>query len=109
MADQSQDLWSNIYPDSATQRLLRERSGISNSIRGVNTVLAQASEAKDTLLGQRSSIGGASVNLSSLTRRIPGVGKLMDALSKKKSRENTIIGVFIGILVCFSMWWLFLR
>ena len=38
---------------SATDKLLRERSSIAGSLKGVNEVIAQAYEAKDTLFSQR--------------------------------------------------------
>ena len=95
--------------DSAVNRLLRERSGISSSMRGVHSVLAQAAEAKDALLGQRASVGGTNFNLNSLTRNIPSLGKLVDSLSKKKGRENAIVAAFCGLLLFFTLWWLFLR
>lgn len=95
--------------DSAVNRLLRERSGIANSMRSVNEVIAQAFDAKGHLLGQRSMLGSTTLSLTGLARSVPGFGKLVDGLSKKKFRENAIVAAFCGVLCFFTFWWTFLR
>jgi hypothetical protein len=95
--------------DSAVNRLLRERSGIANSMRGVNEAISQAFDAKGHLLGQRGMIGTSSLSLGRLARSIPGFGKLVDGLSRKKFRENAVVAAFCGVLLCFTIWWMFLR
>jgi len=95
--------------DAAVNRLLRERSGIANSMRGVNDAISQALDAKGHLLGQRGMIGSSSLSLGGLVRSIPGFSKLVDGLSRKKFRENAVVAAFCGVLSCFTIWWIFLR
>ena len=40
---------------------------------------------------------------------VPGFGRLIDGIQRKKSTEQIIIAVVIGVLVCFTIWWVFLR
>ena len=95
--------------DSHTEKLLRERSGIANSMKSVDEVIAQAFDAKSSLLGQRSTIGGASTGLASMFKNMPSFSKMVDSISKKKNRENMIIALVLGILLFFTLWWMFLR
>jgi len=95
--------------DSAVNRLLRERSGIASSMRGVNEAISQALDAKGHLLVQRGMIGSSTLSLGGLVRSIPGFSKLVDGLSRKKSRENAVVAAFCGVLLCFTIWWIFLR
>jgi hypothetical protein len=93
----------------ATAKLLRERSSLAASMRSINDVISQAFEAKDSLLGQRTTLGGASSGLSSLTSNVPSFNRLIDGISRKKLKESVIVAVFTGILLCFTIWWMFLR
>jgi hypothetical protein len=94
---------------SATDKLLRERSSIAGSLKGVNEVIAQAYEAKDTLFSQRGVLGGASQGLLGMVRSVPTFNKLVGALSKKKERENLIVAALISVLAIFTIWWVLLR
>lgn len=98
-----------VGDDNAVNRLLRERNGISSSLRGVNEVLSQAFDAKEHLLGQRGLLGSSGAALGGLARNIPGLGKLVDGISTKRLRENAIVILFCGVLTFFSLWWVFLR
>jgi ammonia channel protein AmtB len=40
---------------------------------------------------------------------VPGFGRLIDGIQRKKSYEQIIIAVVIGVLLCFTIWWVFLR
>jgi len=95
--------------DTATDKLLRERSNIAASMRSINDVISQAFDAKNSLLGQRSSLGGANSSLSSITANVPSFNRLIEGISRKKFKETMIVGVFCAVLLCFTIWWLFLR
>jgi hypothetical protein len=95
--------------DTAVNRLLRERSGISSSLRGVNEVISQAMDAKEHLLGQRGLLGNSGAVLGGFVRSIPTLGKLVEGISSKKLRENAIVAVFCSVLVFFCLWWVLLR
>jgi len=95
--------------DSATDKLLRERSSIAASMRSINDVISQAFDAKNSLLGQRNSLGGANSGLSSIAANVPSFNRLIEGISRKKLKETIIVAVFCGVLLCFTIWWLFLR
>jgi hypothetical protein len=95
--------------DSATDKLLRERNSIASSMRSINEVIAQAFDAKNSLLGQRSTLGGATTGLSTITSNVPSLSRLIDGISRKKYRESLIVALFISVLLCFTIWWMFLR
>ena len=40
---------------------------------------------------------------------VPSFQRLIDGVQRKKTRETMIVATFIGILLCFTIWWLFLR
>ncbi|KAJ1404030.1 hypothetical protein B484DRAFT_404929 [Ochromonadaceae sp. CCMP2298] len=90
--------------DSSMSKLLREKTSISASMKSINDVISQAFETKNSLAGQRASLAGSSGGLSNLTANVPGFGRLIDGIQRKKSRESMVIAVVIGLLV-----WLFLR
>jgi hypothetical protein len=65
---------------------------------------SQAFETKNALAGQRSSLTGSSGGLSALTANVPGFGRLIDGIQRKKGRESMVIAVVIGVLLCFVIW-----
>ncbi len=95
--------------DSSVAKILRERSTIAASMKSINDVISQAFEARSSLLGQRASISSASSGLGGLTANVPSFARLIDGIQKKKGRESTIVSVVIGILLCITIWWIFLR
>jgi len=95
--------------DSSVDKLLRERSSIAASMRSINDVISQAFDAKNSLLGQRSTLGGANSSLGSITANVPSFNRLIEGISRKKLKETIIVAVFCGVLLCFTIWWLFLR
>jgi hypothetical protein len=66
----------------------------------------QANEAKNALLGQRSSLSSAAGGLGTLVANVPSLNRLIEGIQKKKHREKAIIAVVIGLLICFSLWWI---
>lgn len=95
--------------DSSVAKLLREKVSIAASMKSINDVISQAFDTRNALAEQRASLLGSSGGLSNLTASMPGFGKLIDGIQKKKSRETMIIAVVIGLLLCFTIWWMFLR
>ena len=95
--------------DSSMAKILRERSTIAASMKSINDVISQAFEARSSLLGQRASIASASSGLGGLTANVPSFARLIDGIQKKKGRESMIVSVVIGILLCITIWWVFLR
>lgn len=104
----SKNLNSNEQ-DSSVAKLLRERSSIQASMKSINDVISQAFEAKNALLGQRNSLTGAAGGLTGLAANVPTFNRLIDGIQRKKTRESVIVAVVLGVLACFTIWYLFLR
>jgi len=100
---------SNGDEDSSVAKLLRERSSIAASMKSINDVISQAFETKAALTNQRNTLSGAAGGLSGLTANIPTFNRLIEGINKKKSRDQMIIALVIAIILCFSIWWFFLR
>jgi hypothetical protein len=69
-------------------------------------VIDQAQEVRSSLLRQRQALTGAFGRMGGVAEGLPGVQRIIDAIHKKKVRENTIIGCVVGGLICFTIWWL---
>lgn len=95
--------------DSSVAKLLRERSSIQASMKSINDVISQAFDAKAALLGQRNTLTGTAGGLTGLATNLPTFNRLIDGIQRKKTRESVIVAVVIGLLVCFSIWYVFLR
>ena len=95
--------------DSSVAKLLRERSGIASSMKSINDVISQAFDTKNALGSQRAMLSGAGGGLSTMGANMPTYNRLIDGIQKKKYREALIVAVVIGILVCFTIWWIFIR
>lgn len=95
--------------DSSVAKLLRERSSIAASMKSINDVIAQAFDTKSALANQRGSLAGAASGLSGLASNVPTFNRLIDGIQRKKTRESVIVAVFIGMLLCLTIWWIFMR
>jgi len=40
---------------------------------------------------------------------VPGFGRLIDGIQRKKFRESLVIAVVVALLICIAIWWVFLR
>jgi Golgi SNAP receptor complex protein 1 len=105
----SSKLNGNKSEDSAVSKLLRERSSIAASMKSINDMISQAFNAKESLTSQRSTLGNASGGLSNISSSAPSFSRLIESMHKKKCRESLIVGTVIGLLTCFTIWWVFLR
>lgn len=94
---------------SDTDALLRERSSLLGSHKAIDGALAQAAAAHEALLRQRSSLGVTAAGLGSIVMRVPGVQGLMDAIQRRKLRNDQVIAVLIGAVVCLALWYYVLR
>ena len=65
---------------------------------------SQAFETKSNLNAQRSMLGNSGGGLTSLTSNVPGIGKLIEGIQKKKYKESLTIALVIAVLLCFTVW-----
>lgn len=93
--------------DTATEHLLRERNAINNSMKSAGNVLSQASEIKADLRNQRASLGSTMGYLSGIAANVPGLNQVMDAIRKKRSRDDMILSGVIASCILFTLWYLF--
>jgi len=94
--------WGNPQMD----QLLRERNAIHSSLRSVGSILSQAMETKDGLRTQRQGLSGANTGLAGLASNLPSISRVVDAIQRKKTRDNAIIGLIIAGCLCFTIWYL---
>lgn len=95
--------------DSSVAKLLRERNSIAASLRSVNDIISEAWETRSSLSSQRSTLLGASGGLAGLSARVPTFNSLIDNIQRKKYRESLVIVVTVSTIICFFIWWIFLR
>ena len=99
----------NEGEDTTMAKLLRERNGIAASMKGIHDVISQAFDTKTTLGQQRNILSNSTGGLSGLTSGVPTFNRLIDGIQRKKYKESLIVAVVIGFLLCFTIWWIFLR
>ena len=92
--------------DPGMDQLLRERSAITSSLKSVSDVIGQGVEAKNRLMGQRQTLLGSGNTMSSVTAAIPGVNRVIEAIQRKKTRDNIVLALVISGCICFTLWWL---
>eukprot|EP01041_Mallomonas_annulata_P004096 gene4096-8144_t len=95
--------------DSSVAKLLRERNTIAASMKSINDVISQAFHTRDTLNSQRSTLTGSAGGLTGLAANIPTFNRLIDGVQRKKYRESLVVALFVGCILCFSIWWMFFR
>jgi len=101
---QSTKKTSSDGKDSSMTKLLREKMSIAASMKSINEVISQAFETKNSLVAQKGTLGNATSGLGGLSSNVPGIGKLIDGISKKKYRETIIVGLAVSVLICFTIW-----
>ena len=93
----------------AIDALLRERGSLSTANRTIDEILEQAAAARDTLARQRGGIMGAANRLGTLATHLPGVGQLMDAINRRRARNDQVLALVVGVCLCFALWYFVLR
>lgn len=93
--------------DPAMEQLLRERNAIGNSLKSATSVLGQASEIHSELRSQGNSLRNVSGTITSVVGNIPGLNHLMDAITKRKNRDDRIISYVVAGCILFILWYIF--
>jgi len=94
---------------SRTDNLLRERGAIHSADRLADVVIGQALETKEALASQRNVITGAIGKLRNLGRAFPGIGKLMNSITRRKKRDLIILASFISLCMFLLLFYAFGR
>ena len=98
---------SGEIQDPAMESLLRERNHIQNSLNGASQTLAQAQSIRADLGAQRASLTRTMTGIGSIVTAIPGVNSLVDAIRRKRSRDDQILAGVIASCILFTLWYLF--
>jgi hypothetical protein len=116
---QSSKFAKSADKDSSVTKLLKEKLSIANSMRDINEVIrlafsitstsssflySQAFETKNTLNHQKAVLGNSGTGLNALTSNVPGIGKLIEGIQKKKYKESLTIALVIALILCFIVW-----
>jgi Golgi SNAP receptor complex protein 1 len=86
--------------------LLKERGSLQAAHSELDEVLGRAAEAQNALGRQRATIAGAANRLSGIASRIPGLSQLMQAISRRRLKNDIIVAFVVALLICFTIWWL---
>lgn len=87
--------------------LLRERAAIAQSNRAADEVLEQALATNTSLRSQMTSLRGSSTTFNTIAGRFPVVNSIMDAINRRRSRNNTVLALVIASCICFTLWYMF--
>lgn len=98
---------SGEIQDPAMESLLRERGHIQNSLNGANQTLAQAQAIRSDLGAQRSGIMRSMTGIGTIVSTIPGLNTLVDAIRRKRSRDDKILAGVIASCILVTLWYLF--
>jgi len=98
---------SNNNNNPEMDYLFRERNSIGNSMRSATSVLGQASQIHDSLRLQGQSLRTVGGTVGHMTSQVPGLHYLMDAIRRRRSRDDTILSLVIASCILFTLWYLF--
>lgn len=91
---------------SSTGLLLRERSQIDRSNAAIDEVMGQAQGIASNLTQQRQLFDAIDSKVTSLGARFPVVNSIINAVRRRKNRDNLILGgVFAVCLFLILIYW----
>lgn len=92
--------------DPSILKLQKERSSLAASMKSINDVISQAFETRNALTSQRTTLSGVTGGLHGLSANMPSFNRLIDGIQRKKYKESLVVALLIGVLICFTFWWL---
>jgi len=88
--------------------LWREQNSIQNSMNTTSSILEQAGDTFSSLQQQGASLRGVGGSISRITQAgIPSLHRLMDAIRRKKSRDDYIVAAVIATCIVVTLWYVF--
>eukprot|EP01102_Stenamoeba_stenopodia_P001533 TRINITY_DN11330_c0_g1_i1.p1 TRINITY_DN11330_c0_g1~~TRINITY_DN11330_c0_g1_i1.p1 ORF type:complete len:285 (+),score=64.35 TRINITY_DN11330_c0_g1_i1:238-1092(+) len=90
---------------AAKDALLRERTTLHNSERGLDSLMGQAYEAKQRVSSQNQALMRAMSTFGDIGANFPGINEVLGKISKAKQRDVLVLGLVISICLCFLVWW----
>ena len=92
--------------DASIQHLYAEQRSINSSMQVAGGTLEQAQEARASLLRQRDTIGGSTSALRDIAANFPAVNRVIEAIQRRRMRENVVVGLTISFCICFTIYYL---
>lgn len=87
--------------------LWREQNSIQNSVNATSSILQQAGDTFSSLQQQGASLRGVGGSISRITQAVPSLHRLMDAIRRKKSRDDYIVAAVIATCIVLTLWYVF--
>merc|ERR1712157_115871 len=98
---------NNAETDPDMEHLLRERNAIASSLRMTSHIVEQAEEVNRDLKFQGTSLKGITGTVQRIAANVPGINHLVDAIKRKRSRDDMIISCVIAACILFTLWYVF--
>jgi len=89
------------------EHLLRERNAIGSSMRMTTNMINQAEEVARDLRFQGSSLTNVHGMVGRIAANVPGINHLVDAIKKKRGRDDMIVSGVIAFCILFILWYVF--
>jgi Golgi SNAP receptor complex protein 1 len=101
------DASAPLLPGSgSTGLLLRERATLDRSNTAIDSVIAQATGVASTLTNQRALFDAIDSKVASIGARYPVVNSLLNAIRRRKNRDNLILAGVAGVcLLLILLYW----
>eukprot|EP00727_Mastigamoeba_balamuthi_P002100 m51a1_g11888 putative C-tail anchored protein, C-terminal SNARE domain (216) ;mRNA; f:590604-591569 len=85
--------------------LARERAAIMGADSMADSILGQAREAQLDLESQSQTVAGSRGKLSRVANAATAARGTIGSMIWRKRRDSIIIGLLVGLLLCFLFWW----
>jgi Golgi SNAP receptor complex protein 1 len=96
---------TNSGLDENTEHLLRERNGLNNSVRESRGIVGVADGIFNELRNQRTSLLSSGNRATNIGAGMDGVNKVIDAIRRRKQKDNVILGCVLAACVLFVLWY----
>mmetsp|Transcript_50602 Transcript_50602/g.126893 ORF Transcript_50602/g.126893 Transcript_50602/m.126893 type:complete len:178 (+) Transcript_50602:1256-1789(+) len=90
----------------ASANLIRERTALDTSLTMLDDILGQGTSTRDMLASQRARFKNIGEGVGRLGQYFPDVDRLLHRIGVRHIRERLILGLTIGLCLCFIIWWM---
>jgi len=98
---------ANEGEDPDMEHLLRERNAIASSMRMTSNMIHQAEEVNRDLRFQGGSLKNVHGLVGRIAANVPGINYLVDAIKRKRSKDDMILSGVIAVCILFILWYVF--
>jgi len=97
----------NNNNNNGMDHLMRERNHIHNSQSAAASVIHQATEIRNELRTQGSSLARAQTLVGQIQNHVPGINTLVEQIRKKRSRDDMVVVGVVSSCILFTLWYWF--